>query len=196
MMSIRLAVVLAGILAAALADPSIAAAAAEGGSGDKWGVWLTIGRFFNLAVLIGVLVWVGRRPLSSFFAARTRGIHEQLAQAETARRAAEAKLAEMEARMGGLDGELRELKATAEREAQAESARLAAEAERDAQKIVARARQEIEGLTRVAQLELKAHAAELSVELAERMLRSEIDDADRGRLFERFVDGLPAKGGR
>jgi F0F1-type ATP synthase membrane subunit b/b' len=76
---------------------------------------------------------------------------------------------------------------------QAEYQRLLGEAERDAEKIVARARQEIDGMTRLAQLELKAHAAELSVELAGSMLRREITDEDQGRLFHRFVTSLPRK---
>jgi hypothetical protein len=93
-----------------LAQPAGALAAESGGGGDKWGLWLTIGRFFNLAVLVGVLVWVARKPLSSFYANRTRAIREALATAQTARAAAEAKLAEMETRMARLDDELRELR--------------------------------------------------------------------------------------
>jgi F-type H+-transporting ATPase subunit b len=166
------------------ADPAVAA---EGGSGGWGGVVLTIGRLFNLALVIGVLVWMARKPLASFYANRTAGIREQLEEAQTARAEAEAKLAEVEGRMAQLDEELRQIKETAEREGQEEYRRLIAAAEADAEKIVERARQEIEGMTRTAHTVLKAHAAELAVRLAEERIRRDITDEDRVRLFERFV---------
>ncbi len=89
--------------------------------------------------------------------------------------------------MSRLDDELRAMKATAETEGQEEFERLAAAAERDAQKVIDRARQEIEGMTRAAEIELKAHAAELAVQLAEERIRQEIGPEDRQRLFLRFV---------
>jgi F-type H+-transporting ATPase subunit b len=163
------------------------AAAAEGGSGGWGGVVLTIGRLFNLALVIVVLVWMARKPLAGFYASRTAGIREQLEEAQAARAEAEAKLAEVEGRMARLDEELRQIKETAEREGQDEYRRLAAAAAADAEKIVERARQEIEGMTRAAHIELKAHAAELAVRLAEKRIRRDITDEDRARLFERFV---------
>lgn len=163
-----------------------AALCSEGG-GDRWGPWLTIGRLFNLALVIGVLVWIARKPLANFYASRTATIREQLAEAQKARQEAEAKLAEVETRMSQLDTELRAMKEAAEKEGQEEYARLNAAAERDAQKVIERARQEIEGMTRAAEIELKAHAAELAVQLAEERIRQEISSEDRDRLFTRFV---------
>lgn len=148
---------------------------------------MTIGRFFNLALVIGVLVWVARKPLAAFYANRSATIREQLAEAQKARSEAETKLAEVEARMSRLDDELRAMKEAAEREGRQEFERLTAAAERDAQKAIDRARQEIEGMTRAAEIELKTHAAELAVQLAEERIRQEIGPEDRRRLFARFV---------
>jgi F-type H+-transporting ATPase subunit b len=177
---------LALIMAILASIPQSAFAAEEG----KWGIWLGVGRFLNLFLVIAVVILVTRKPLSNFFSGRTRFIQEQLAEAQEARRVAEAKVAEIESRMGRLDDELREIKAAAEKEAQDEYQRLLAAAEQDAKRIVDRSRQEIEGLTRAAQTELKAHAAELSVQLAEEKIRSEITDADRERLVANFVAKL------
>ena len=162
-------------------------------SGGKWGILLPIGRIFNLGLVIFVLVWVARKPLRAFYASRSQTIREQLAEAQKAREEAELKLAEMQGRMSHLDDELAQIKATAEKEANEEYQRLLSEAERDAEKIIARARQEIEGMTRSAQIELKAHAAELSVRLAEQKIKSDITDEDRDRLFGRFVSQLGDK---
>ena len=64
---------------------------------------------------------------------------------------------------------------------------MTAAAERDAEKIIERARREIDGMTRAAQLELKAHVAALSVQLAKEKIQGEMTNDDRNRLFARFV---------
>ena len=175
-------------LACYMAQTGVVFAAEEAAKG--WGPWLTVGRFINLVIVISVLVWAVRKPLSAFYAGRSQSIRDQLDEAQQARLEAEAKLAEMQSRMSRLDDELRELKAAAEKEAQEEYERLIAGAERDGEKIVERARQEIEGMTRAAQLDLKEHVAELSVQLAEEKIRREITDEDRSRLFTHFVTRL------
>lgn len=167
--------------------------AAEEGAGEG-GALLMAGRIFNICLVAFVLVWIGRKPLLEFFASRTQSIREQLEAAESARKEAEARLEEMQARMSNLDRELQEIRDAAEGEARAEYQRLVAEAERDAEKIVARARQEIEGMTRSAHQELKAHAADLAVQLAEEKIRKEISDEDQARLFGGIVRQLGGRG--
>jgi F-type H+-transporting ATPase subunit b len=164
--------------------------------GSAWaaeGSLLTIGKLTNLILVISVLIWIARKPLANFFASRSQAIRDQIAEAQNARREAEERLAEINARMSSLDDELAEIKAAAEKEAREESQRLLAEAERDAQKIIERTRREIEGMTRAAQFELKAHVAELSVQLAREKIQGEMTEDDRNRLFTRFIDRL---GGR
>jgi len=185
--SVVLRAVAAGLLLAA--RPLLAAEGNEGG----WGLWLLTGRVFNLAVVVAVLVWVARKPLANFFASRTEAIRDQLAEAQKARIEAEAKLAEIESRMSRLDQELGELRTAAEREAQEEYRRLAAAAEAESGKIIERAKQEIDGMTREAFLELKAHAAGLAVGAAEQRIRAHITDEDRARLVDAFVAGLGEK---
>jgi F-type H+-transporting ATPase subunit b len=178
------------LMAGTTALPEIAFAAEEG---NKWGIWLDIGKFFNLILVIAALVWIARKPLSNFFAGRTQAIREQLAEAQKARMEGERKLAEIESRMSRLDDEIREIKAAADREAKEEYERLLAAAEQDADKIIERSRQEIEGLTRAAQQELKVQVAELTVKMAEEKIRGEITEADRERIFSRFVTKLGGK---
>ena len=170
---------------ASLALPGIGWAAERAGGRSE--LWLGIGKFANLVLVIGVLVWVARKPLANFFVARTQTIQDQLAEAQKARQDAEARLAEIESAMSSLDRELQEIRTVAEKEAQEEYQRLVAAAERDAERLIDRARREIDGMTRAAQIELKAHASELSVKLAREKLQLEMTEEDRSRLFERFV---------
>jgi F-type H+-transporting ATPase subunit b len=162
---------------------------AEGG----WGSLLDVGKAVNLILVMTVVVWVARKPLANFFAGRSQAIRDQLAEAQKARLEAETRLAEIHSRMSSLEEELLEIRAVAEREARQEHQRLIADAERDAQKIMERARREIEGMTRTAQLELRAHVAELSVRLARQKIQTEMTADDHRRLFARFVAGLGGK---
>lgn len=154
---------------------------------ERWGALLGIGKLTNLLLVVFVLVWVARKPLAHFFTSRSQAIRDQLDEAQKARRDAEARLAEVKARMARLDDELRNIRAAAEHEAEEEYKRLVTAAERDAERVVEHARREIDGMTRAAQIELKAHAAELSVQLAKEKIHSEMTDEDRSRLFARFV---------
>ncbi len=156
-------------------------------AGDRWGSLLEIGRAANLLVVVAVLVYVARKPLAHFLTVRSQTIRDQLAEAQKARVDAEARLNEINARMSGLEEELVEMKTAAEKEAREEYQRLTAAADHEADKILERARLEIDGLTRAAQLELKAHAAELSIQLAQDRIRSEMTEDDQRRLFARFV---------
>lgn len=187
---VRIPILVLLLMTGSIILPAIAFAAEEE---SQWGPWLEIGKVFNLLLVVAVLVWALRKPLSNFFASRTQSIREQLAEAQKARLEAEAQLAEMESRMSRLDDEIREIKFEAEKEAKEEYQRLLSAAEQDAGKIIERSRQEISGMTRAAQQELKIHVAELSVQLAEEKIRGEITDADRGRIFSRFVTKLGGK---
>ena len=182
--------VFVALLLAGIAFPETASAAEEG---SRWGVWLDVGRVFNILLVLGVVVWMSRKPLSNFFAGRTQAIREQLAEAQKAREEAESKLAEIESRMSRLNDELKEISDAAEKEAQAEYQRLIAAAGQEAEKIVERSKQEIEGMAHTAQQELKLHAAKLSVQIAEERIQSGITDADHERLFNRFVEKLGGK---
>jgi F-type H+-transporting ATPase subunit b len=175
------------VLTGAVALPESVFASEEG---NPWGGWFDVGRVFNLLLVVGVLVWVTRKPLASFFANRSQAIREELAEAQRARAEAESRLAEIELRMSRLDEELKEIAHTSEQEGQDEYQRLLLAADQDAKKIVERSKQEIDGMTRAAQLELKQHAAELSVQMAEDRIRTDITPADRERLFTRFVAKL------
>ena len=90
--TVRPAVLAALLISGCVLSPCVAFAAEE----SAWGALLPIGRFFNLALVVVVLIWAARKPLASFYANRSQSIQEQLAEAQRARVEAETKLAEME----------------------------------------------------------------------------------------------------
>lgn len=151
----------------------------------KWG---------NFILLFGGLAYYLRRPLREFLQARARGIEEGLASGKRAQEEAAGKMSAIEARLASLDEEIDGLRQQAARESEEERRRIIDSSRAEAEKVVAMAKREIEGLQRSARLELKAHVAGLAVDLAEERLRRDLEPSQNQRIISRFVRSL--KGNR
>ncbi len=173
--------------------PAVAAASEEAGG---WGWWETVGRWFNLAVLFGVIFYAVRLPAREYFKKRRAEIQREMREAEEARQEADRRMAEMEARMQNLGVELEALRGQSDQEAQAERERILVQAQQEAERILAGAAREIDGLGRSVRKELKEYAAHLAVRLAEERIRGELSESDERRLAERFFSDLSSKSGR
>jgi F-type H+-transporting ATPase subunit b len=172
---------------ASLGHPPVVWASEEGG---KWGIWETVGRFFNLGLVVAVLVYALRKPMGQFLEERRQNIRKSLQEAEQARIAAEAKLAEMETRMSALDAEMDGIRQKAAQDADEERRRSTAQAEEEAERIVAVARREADSLVRSAGLELRQEAARLAVQLAEGKIRAQLGTEEDSRLIDHFAGQL------
>jgi F-type H+-transporting ATPase subunit b len=148
--------------------------------------WLCM--VLNFAVIAGVIIWLSRTKLPGVFRNRTASIQKAMAEARKASEDANRRLSEIEARLSKLDTEIGSMRATAEQEAAAEEARIKAAAEEDTRKIIEAAEQEVAAAAKMARRDLKAFAANLSVELAERMIR--VDPATDHALVRNFSDQL------
>ena len=165
--------------------------AASGGSG--WGWIETAGRWFNLAVLVGIIAYFLRAPLRQFLADRKRGIQEDISSAGRALQEAEERLSVVQGQVRGLDEERAAMrKATAE-EAEGERLRVLERAQRDVDRLTRRAETEIQLLTRVARNELRSHAADLAVGLARQKLSQELTAEEDARVVGRVVESLHSR---
>ena len=151
-----------------------------------WEAW----KFLNLFLFIGVLVYFLRRPLSESLVARREAIRRDLMRAQEERNAAQAKLAEVEARLARLNAEVEGIRAQAQREAAAERERIERAAEEEMRKLREQAQREIEGAGKSARQELRRQAAEESVRLAEEMIRRDMRPEDDARLIGDYVEEL------
>jgi F0F1-type ATP synthase membrane subunit b/b' len=139
----------------------------------------------NLAIFLAILYYLLRKPARAFFASRLAEVRATLDRAAREKAEAEAKMAELNARLSKLDDEVAGIHQQAEREAQAERTRLEAEAKADAEKLRVTAQREIEGATQSALVQLREFTAEKAVELAEQMIRRELTPQDDARLVQR-----------
>jgi F-type H+-transporting ATPase subunit b len=150
-------------------------------------------KILNLVLFIAIMYYVLRKPLGNVFRERREAIRRDLIRAEEERQAAEAKLAEVNARLAKLDAETAAIREQADREAAAESARITQATIEDAAKLREQARREIEAAGKTVRQDLRRFAADESVKLAEQMIRQDITPADDTRLVNREVQEL---GGR
>lgn len=180
------------VWAAILAAPAgVWAAEAEG---EGWG-WLgTAGRWFNLAIIVGLLAFALRKSLPLYFQKRRQSIQDEIQEATRVRQEAEAKLEEVQSRLASLDSELENIRQEARRNAEAEGRRLLEEARADGEKIIAAAEREVDNLRRHAREELREYASQLALDLAEEQIRKSIGEDDETRVVNRFFEQLSDSG--
>ena len=149
-------------------------------------------RVINLAIFILILIYILRSKIriGQVFENRAATIVKELEQAKRDKQEAEAKLSELETRLGRLDQEVSEIRAEAERESQREAERVRQAAAADAEKIRLTAKREIEGAMKAARTELRAFVAEGSVAMAEGIIRREIKPEDDNRMLNKYLDDL------
>jgi F-type H+-transporting ATPase subunit b len=172
-------------------SPSVRLVAKLTGLSLQHAYWLSI--VLNFAVIAGALVWAGKKYLPGFFRLRGAQIQRGIEEARQASQDANRRLADIEARLSHLDAEIAQLRATAEKEAAAEEARIRAAAEEDARKIVQSTEQEIAAAAKAARRELAAYAASLAVSLAAQ--RIQIDRPTDQSLVRDFTGQLSAEAG-
>jgi F-type H+-transporting ATPase subunit b len=143
---------------------------------------------FNFLVTAGIIVWACGKYLPGVFSSRTSTIQKAMQEAQKASEEARRKLAEIESRLKKLDVEIGTMRDNAEKEADAEEARIQAATQEDARKITESAREEIQAAAQAARRALTAYAADLAVGLAQKQIR--VDAATDQVLIRNFAGQL------
>jgi F0F1-type ATP synthase membrane subunit b/b' len=161
---------------------------AEGsGGGDST---LPLWKWANFLLLAGGLMYLAGKMLPPLFAARSQSILKDISESGKIRQDADARAAEVDRRLAGLETEIARLREDSQRESQAETQRLAAHTAAEIAKIHAQAEQEIGAAGKAARAELKRYAAELAVGLAEQKIRARMTPATEDGLVRGFVRNL------
>lgn len=149
------------------------------------GVHPAIAKAVNLALFLGVLYYLLRKPIKGFFEARLADVRKTLERAARDKDEATQKMAELDARLNRLDADIAGIKAQAERESVAERERIQVETQREMEKVRATAVREIDAARQIALADLKEFTANKSVELAEQIIRRELTPEDDRNLVQR-----------
>jgi len=167
---------------------SEAVAGGGGGHGVPWGDIFK--HAFNLAILVGVIVYFTRKPFATFLQERSELIRKSIEDAATARAEAMKKLEEMDARMATLSDELAKLSSRIESESIAEAAALRDMAEAEIARIRAQAQFSSEQELKKARIELRQEASVLASEAAQELVRKSLSAQDQERLVQENIEKI------
>jgi len=151
-------------------------------------------KWINFALVAGVIVWLCLKKGPGFFGRRADVISAEIQKSTEAKKQADQQLHDAETRLRNLEKEVADLRASAQRESEAEADRLHALTATDEQKIAEAGKAEVDAAERAARLELKALAANLAVSGAESLLVKQLTPAAQEALINNFVktlDGRP-----
>lgn len=147
-------------------------------------------RFFNLAVFVGVLVYILKKPLSSAFKAKRESIRAELIKAEEERQAALAQLTATEAKLARLDTEKQTILQRAEQEAAAEKSRIEEQSDFEVTKLREQANNEIARQSQIVRAQLRRFSAEESIRLAEEKIKAEMSADKDARLVKASIQSI------
>ncbi len=165
--------------------------AAEGhGAEEGGGLLSTIGKIVNSAILVGTLLYFLRAPVTQYLDDRMTQVRQDLVTAADTRTAASAQIEELERRLAGLPGEIDTLKGRGALELAAEEVRLRQATGAQRERLLEQTRRDIDLQARVAERDLRAHAADMAVRMAAERIRRTVTDRDQLRLIDRYVEQM------
>ena len=147
-------------------------------------------KFLNLAIFVGVLTYLVKKPLTDAFKAKREAIRAELIKAEQEKQAALARLTSVEAKLVNLDSEKSNILTHAEREAEAEKARILQQTENDVKKLREQTENEIERLAQQTRLQLRRYSAEESIRLAEEKIKNVMNSDTDSRLVKASIQSI------
>lgn len=167
----------------------------EGGFTGFYNTWLNYPgfeawKFINLALFVGILTYILKKPLSDAFRAKRDAIRAELIRAEQEKQEALKRLTSAEAKLAALESEKAAILARAHEEAEAEKRRLAEQAELDIRKLEEQSGGELSRLQKQTMASLRRFSAEESVRLAEAKLRGQIDVQKDAQLVKSSIASI------
>jgi len=152
----------------------------ERGPNVFWG-WL------NFVLLCGGLGYVIKKNAGPYFAKRSLEIRKGMADADAARAASDAKVADVDRRLASLQTEIEALRRGAQQEAEEDAQRVRREGAAEMAKIQLHVTEEVAAAVKSATLELRRYSAELALGLAEQKIAARLTPETQDRLVGMFV---------
>jgi F-type H+-transporting ATPase subunit b len=146
-------------------------------------IWQIIG-FVLLIVLLGRLV---KKPLASFLSQRQEEVRNAMEQAARKKEEAEALLSEWQRKVDSLNQEVKDLHQRIREEGEAEQKKIVSRAKEEGERIRRQAGVVAEQEVTKARAALKGEMVDLSVALAEKLLKEVIKPQDQERLIQEYI---------
>ena len=155
-------------------------------------IW-TVVTFLIMVLILKKVAW---GPLLKALEEREEKIKAEVAAAEKNRLEMERLKSEFELQLSGIESRARAHLAEAEQKGSAKRDSILKEAEAQARKLQEKARTELEAEKERLVRELRSRVGDLSVEIAEKLMRETIDKKVQDHLLKDFLKGLDAPSGK
>ncbi|AUS99131.1 ATP synthase F0 subunit B [Nostoc sp. CENA543] len=163
----------------------LAEGAAEGGFGLNLDILET--NVINLAILIGILFYFGRKVLSNILTERKSNIATAIQDAEKRLKDAQAALSQAQEQLTQAQAEAERIRKAAEENAQATKEALLAKAAQDVERLKQTAAADLNTERERALTELRQRVAALALQKVESQLRSGIADDVQQAIIDRSI---------
>ena len=168
---------------------SIAFASGEGEGGHETQKWIDLGKkTFDFIVLVGLLYWLLAAQIKEFFSGRRVEIKKTLEESVERKAAAEKKYREYSEKIDEASVEIDGIFEMIKAQGVSEKQKIIEDAEKAAKKMKEDARMRIEQELKGASDQLKAQAVQLSVQMAEEILKRSITAQDHEVMVKEYMD--------
>lgn len=153
-------------------------------------------KWINFGILAVGLGYLMAKYLPQVFTDRTAEIQKNITEAQQVKREAEARAAQMDARLKTLAADIETFRTKAAREMKEEGERIRQETAAQIKKVEQHSALEIEGAGKIAQRELVRFSADLALKLAEERVLARLDSSREANLVDGFVEALGRQGSK
>ncbi len=160
---------------------------AEGSMSNLW--W----RILNFTVLAAVLYKLSAKAVRNFFAGGRESIKASLEEAVTAKEEAEKRLKEHSDRLDKATAEIQDIADMIKAQGLAEKEKIIEEAKRTAEKIKQDSKSGMDQEFKRVLNQLRMEATELSVNMAEEILKKNIEKKDHENMVNDFLDRMVSR---
>ena len=168
---------------------SIAFAAAEGEGGKDSKEWIDLGKkTFDFIVLVGLLYWLLAAQIKEFFSGRRVEIKKNLEESVEKKAEAEKKYREYSEKIDKASVEIDGIFEMIKAQGITEKQKIIEDAEKAAKKMKEDAHARIEQEMKGASDQLKEEAVQLSVKMAEEILKRSITAQDHEAMVKEYMD--------
>jgi F-type H+-transporting ATPase subunit b len=155
-----------------------------------FGIPAWILKLINLVLFVGILGYFLSGPISGGLAARRAKIRAELAEAAERREKADRLAADIQGRLDQIEKEVGSILERATAEGERQKQEMIAQGHAEAEKIVAQAKSAVDAQLRAAKGELTEYAGKLASERALSILKTQMTDADRRKIFAEGVEEI------
>lgn len=171
--------------AASAVNAEVALSEAEGGFGFNFDILDT--NLINLAIIIGGLLFFGRKVVGKTLAQRREQIETAIVSAERRQKEAAAALAQQQQKLAQAQTEAERIRKSAEESAKVATENIMAQATQDIERLKETANQDLNSERERAIAAVRSRVVAMALQKVESQLQSGVDDAAQQQLIDRSI---------